>query len=58
MSSKDAITALNMPAAAKLTPDLQAYFDKCQEKLGFVPNVLRAYAWDPAKLKNLHRHGR
>ena len=28
----------------------QAYFDKCQEKLGLVPNVLRAYAFDIAKL--------
>jgi uncharacterized peroxidase-related enzyme len=30
---------------------MQAYFDKCVEKLGFVPNVLRAYAFDLAKLK-------
>jgi len=29
---------------------MAAYFDKCQEKLGFVPNVLKAYAFDPAKL--------
>lgn len=44
-------TALNIEPLAKLTPELQAYFDKCQEKLGFVPNVLRAYAFDTAKLK-------
>ncbi len=44
-------TALVMPPPAKLPPDLQAYFDKCQDKLGFVPNVLRAYAFDPVKLK-------
>ncbi|MCL2430410.1 MAG: peroxidase-related enzyme [Alphaproteobacteria bacterium] len=30
---------------------MQAYFDKCTEKLGFVPNVLRAYAFDTAKLE-------
>ena len=30
---------------------MQAYFAKCVEKLGFVPNVLRAYAFDNAKLK-------
>jgi uncharacterized peroxidase-related enzyme len=44
-------TALDIGAQAKLTPALQAYFDKCQEKLGFVPNVLRAYAFDTAKLQ-------
>src|SRR5262249_45949785 len=30
---------------------MQAYFDKCREKLGFVPNVLKAYAFDMAKLE-------
>ena len=30
---------------------MQAYFDKCKEKLGFIPNVLRAYAFDNAKLR-------
>src|SRR5262245_33682499 len=29
---------------------MQAYFAKCEEKLGFVPNVLEAYAFDMAKL--------
>src|SRR4029079_5687869 len=28
-----------------------AYLAKCVEKLGFVPNVLQAYAFDNAKLK-------
>ncbi len=44
------ITALEL-AAAPLTPAMQAYFDKCTEKLGFVPNVLKAYAFDMAKLE-------
>jgi uncharacterized peroxidase-related enzyme len=30
---------------------MTAYFDKCREKLGFVPNVLAAYAFDNAKLE-------
>src|SRR4029077_6346767 len=30
---------------------MEAYFQKCQEKLGFVPNVLLAYAFDNAKLE-------
>ena len=44
------ITALSLPQVP-LTPAMQAYFDKCQEKLGFVPNVLKAYAFDMAKLE-------
>jgi uncharacterized peroxidase-related enzyme len=36
---------------AELTPAMRAYFDKCTEKLGFVPNVLRAYAFDMPKLE-------
>jgi uncharacterized peroxidase-related enzyme len=43
------ITALRLPAAP-LPADMAAYFAKCEEKLGFVPNVLKAYAFDPAKL--------
>ena len=30
---------------------MAAYFRKCEEKLGFVPNVLTAYAFDNAKLE-------
>jgi uncharacterized peroxidase-related enzyme len=30
---------------------MEAYFAKCEEKLGFVPNVLKAYAFDTAKLE-------
>ena len=41
--------ALDLPRGA-LSAENQAYFDKCLEKLGFVPNVLVAYAHDDAKL--------
>jgi uncharacterized peroxidase-related enzyme len=44
------ITALEL-ADAELTPAMRAYFDKCTEKLGFVPNVLKAYAFDMPKLE-------
>ena len=44
------ITALDL-AAAPLSPAMQAYFAKCQEKLGFVPNVLASYAFDMGKLE-------
>ena len=43
------ITALQLPPAP-LSADMAAYFAKCEEKLGFVPNVLKAYAFDMAKL--------
>ena len=42
-------TALKLKAA-ELSPEMTAYFAKCEEKLGFVPNVLKAYAFDSAKL--------
>ncbi len=44
------VMALDLPQA-ELSPEMQAYFAKCDEKIGFVPNVLRAYAFDDAKLK-------
>ena len=44
------ITALDL-APAPLSPAMAAYFGKCDEKLGFVPNVLKAYAFDMAKLE-------
>jgi uncharacterized peroxidase-related enzyme len=44
------ITALDLKQA-KLSPQIKAYFDKCSEKLGFVPNVLRAYSFDIPKLQ-------
>jgi len=44
------IIALKLEAA-KLSPAIAAYFKKCQDKLGFVPNVLLAYAFDMAKLE-------
>lgn len=37
--------------AAPLSPAMAAYFDKCDEKLGFVPNVLIAYAHSMPKLE-------
>jgi len=44
------ITALKLPPG-KLSPDMQSYFEKCDEKLGFVPNVLKAFAFDDGKLQ-------
>jgi uncharacterized peroxidase-related enzyme len=49
--SAEAVTALNLGPDAEPTPEIAAYFAKCREKLGFVPNVLRAYAFDNVKLQ-------
>jgi uncharacterized peroxidase-related enzyme len=39
-----------VPKRSALEPGIQKYFAKCDEKLGFVPNVLLAYSFDHAKL--------
>lgn len=46
----DTPTALDLPQVDPLPPETQKYFDICTEKLGMVPNVLRAYAFDVEKL--------
>ncbi|WP_082540998.1 peroxidase-related enzyme [Pseudolabrys sp. Root1462] len=44
------VIALDLPPG-QLSPAMTAYFQKCQDKLGFIPNVLAAYAFDSAKLE-------
>ena len=44
------ITALNLPQA-ELSEPTKAYFAKAKEKLGLLPNVLAAYAFDEKKLR-------
>jgi uncharacterized peroxidase-related enzyme len=46
----DPVIALDLPAAPP-SPAMATYFRKCEEKIGFVPNVLKAYAFDTAKLE-------
>jgi hypothetical protein len=43
------VTALNLAPLDPLPEAIAAYFAKCDEKLGLVPNVLKAYAFDEAK---------
>lgn len=50
MTNPDSPTALDLPQVTPLPEQTQRYFDICVEKLGFVPNVLRAYAFDIDKL--------
>jgi uncharacterized peroxidase-related enzyme len=44
------VIALDLPPAPP-SEAMAAYFAKCDEKLGFVPNVLQAYGFDMAKLE-------
>lgn len=43
-------TALDLPMVDPLPEATQKYFDICTEKLGMIPNVLQAYAFDIEKL--------
>ncbi len=52
MPQPEHIMKLPVPDPATLDEDLQAYFRKCEEKLGLVPHVLRALALRPEKLRN------
>ena len=49
------VTALQDADESTLPEDLQPYFQKCRDKLGFVPNVLRAWLLRPEKLRNFIR---
>ena len=48
----DRPTALDLPPVDPLPEATQKYFDVCQDKLGMVPNVLRAHAFDIDKLNS------
>ncbi len=50
MPAKDLPTALDLPPVDPLPEHIARYFEVCEDKLGMVPNVLRAYAFDSAKL--------
>ncbi len=48
MPQPDHVIAFPTPDPAEVTePDIRKYFDKCMEKIGFVPNVLQAYSFKP-----------
>jgi len=48
MPQPDHVTALALEEPKQLEPDIAKYFGKCEEKIGFVPNVVRAYGHKPA----------
>ncbi|HVJ54572.1 MAG TPA: peroxidase-related enzyme [Aliidongia sp.] len=52
MPQPDHISKLGVADPDTLDGDLKSVFDKCVEKLGFVPNVYHAYSLRPARLRN------
>lgn len=52
-SQPEHLTALDLPVPprSELGPDLQKYFAVCDERIGFLPNVLAAYTFDQTKLR-------
>ena len=48
---KKAISWLGVPPQEDAPPGVKAMYDKADEKLGFVPNVLRVYSLRPAHLE-------
>ena len=48
---QDAVIALNLEPETPLSAEMEAYFAKCEDKLGMVPNVLKAYAFNNEKLE-------
>ncbi len=55
MPQPDHVTALRPASEDALPEDLKPYFAKCRDKLGFVPNVLRAWLLRPEKLRTFVR---
>ncbi|MBO6717266.1 MAG: peroxidase-related enzyme [Rhizobiaceae bacterium] len=48
---RERVTALKLEPETELSDATLAYFAKCEEKLGLVPNVLRSYAFNEKKLR-------
>lgn len=51
MPQPDHVVKVELPPEETLEPDIVKYFGKCVDKLGLVPNVLRAYTGNPAKFR-------
>lgn len=48
--------ALRLPDQRRLDPDIRELFARCEERLGLVPNVLRAYTLRPERLRRFGRY--
>jgi len=52
MPQPDHISKLGIPAPETLDDDLRVLWQKCVEKLGFVPHVFSAYSLKPQRLRH------
>ena len=52
MPQPDHISKLGVPDPGTLDDDLKVIWQKCVDKLGFVPNVFSAYSVNPRRLRN------
>ena len=50
MTERNKVSALDLPMVDPLPETTQKYFDVCLEKLGLIPNVLKAHAFNIDKL--------
>ena len=57
-TATDRISWFPVPDEADLPPDLQGLFAKARERIGFVPNVFRTYAFRPERLSAWFAHFR
>ena len=57
MSQPDHVMSLNIPFpdVESMSDDLQNYFAVCEDKLGLLPNVLKAYSHDEEQLRTFSR---
>ena len=51
MPQPEHVVRIPLPDPEALDADIRKYFSKCDEKLGFVPNVLKAYTANAAKFR-------
>ncbi|MBT8417031.1 MAG: peroxidase-related enzyme [Silicimonas sp.] len=51
MPQPEHVSIFDLPGPDALDEDMRAYFKVCEEKLGFVPNVLRTYSFNQEKLR-------
>lgn len=51
ISSKDRAIALDLPQEDELTQSQKEYLEVCEDKLGLIPNVLKAYSFNATKLQ-------
>jgi uncharacterized peroxidase-related enzyme len=54
--AEEQISWFPVAAEDELTPEVRALFARVREKVGFVPNVFRAYAWRPERLLKWRAH--